>query len=534
MKAKNWFVACLSVLGILGMLLLSGCSTSYSQEELDQKITELKTVEQTKYDEQLKAANLEHQVALAQVESAKLTEKQTSDTKISGLEASLATYKATQTAAQAEKEALAHIYEVSDDLVLGEDVPVTTVDKYDVEFLTKGEVSTRDEDYKYREYLTLANLRVGISSDDAEFEEKPYLLFTSSDSVSYNYVFEESVPYEDVSEDKPLSIIFMGKPMEIVNIDDGFVELKQISESKDVLEGQTINVGIHTIALNFVNSVKVGITVDGVSRLVNDGETYDFGDIEVRVKDTLYQDYAGGVHSATLEFGKDIITSIEDGDDYSDDIDTYVWSVETDGNNLDSIGVSYTEKADDLDEPILGVGQTMNFLDYFKLQFGLEKTYDYADYTLTFDEVTSDDIPVIKVKSNGDYLRIGTEVLNTAYFDGVHTYYKDDSEWKVSDLMILFKNDDMEGYLTYDSTTKYLSLGELSLQTSDFQKFGALEDEAEGTDLLISGTEFGKHDENVLLNPGVIIKSPEGNIDNDKFVISVPNEEVKGVIKLFK
>jgi len=422
-----------------------------------------------------------------------------------------------------------------DGLVLGEDVPAKAFDTYDLSFLNKDEIEFNDNDYDFKEYIKLDGLKVGIAfTDDVDFEDSPYLLFNEKGAVSYTFKFDDTVDFTKITEDETLEINFLGNDIEIVKLDADEFTYK-IAESHKMLKGEVVEYDGHNITLVSVseNGDDVVVEVDGVMQVIDEGESEEFDGLEVfNKKAFVSHDVTNPIEFAELEFGADVLQTIEDGDEYNKDNEDFVWEFETDGDELVSLSLMYDVKANDLDEEILGVDEALNFLDYFDVKFGLEDEYDYVSYSISFDEVTDDDVPVMAFETDNEDIRVGDEKVKVAYFDGTNSYYKDsDNDWVVSEDVIELENDDLKVGVGYNGDS--VTIGDLKLKTADFVSFGT-EEEAEVDDVIFDGKDLGKVDETIMLPMGVIIESVEDNAEEDEVVIQVPNEEVLGVIRVIQ
>lgn len=431
---------------------------------------------------------------------------------------------------EAETTEAALQQEEYDGLVLGEEVAQKSFDTYDLSFLNKNEIEFNDDDYDFREYIELDGLKVGIAySDDVDFEDNSYLLFNQKKAVKYVYKFEDAIDYTEITEKEPLEINFLGNDIEIVDMDADEFTYK-IAEEHDMLVSESVVFDGHNVTLIGVseNGDDVLVDVDGIMQAIDKGESEDFDGLEVFNKKA----FAGkNIQSAKLEFGADVLQTIEDGDEYIKDNEDFVWNFEVDGDNLKSLSVVYDVKANDIDEEVLAVGDALNFVDYFDVVYDLEEDYDYVTYSISFDEVTDADIPVMAFETDNDDIRVGDEKLKVAYFDGINSYYKDGSDWVISAEVIKLENDDMVFEVGYDGN--YVTFGDFFLATADFVSLGVAE-EAEDGDVIFDAKNLGKVDESIMLPAGLIIESVEDNAEEDEVVIQIPNEEVKSVIRVIQ
>lgn len=209
---------------------------------------------------------------------------------------------------------------------------------------------TNEKDYSFQQFLFFDNLDAQSSivkydeNDDSETDVFFYVKnarqiarykveFTStaeSDITDSSGSADTSGTFLDDFEDtelpmwgKPYNVVQARRPTGTTNSQN--VELTLMSgTSKDtLLEGEsgtyTVEGEEYTVELNFVDSDEAKFLVNGEqTNKLKDGDTYILkGGKEIGVSEILYQDYAGGVHSATFYLGAEKIklkdTNVTDG-----------------------------------------------------------------------------------------------------------------------------------------------------------------------------------------------------------------------------
>lgn len=424
--------------------------------------------------------------------------------------------------------------EVIDDLDLGASLSDTTLDHNDLEFLEEGEFKFDGDTYEFEERLELtSDLGVETSlSGDEDFADKAALVFDSEESIVYKFVVEESFDYTEISEDEPLRIKLLGKPYTIIDMDASSMTVVEGTEY-GLKEGASVEHDGKTIKLELVAvNDKVYVTVDGVAVVVDEGDSEEVAGLSIRADDVLYSEKGGW---ATLTVSKtDAEREIDNGDEYVDGDDKFEWVIETSGTDLESIGIVYTEQANDADETVLMPGGKFSFAGLFDIGFDYESDYDYRDFELDFDEATTSDIPSVRfVAHDGKDLVLGDEELEEVWFDGTSYYYKDENnDWVTDSLNDLeLENDDMSYVVSYVGTDLFVGPIKLDL-SGGFTYFGAFDEEAEATDLMVGASSLGKRDQDVLLTDGTIIDAPENGLDNDKVSFMMPSDTVKALISV--
>ena len=288
--------------------------------------------------------------------------------------------------------------------------------------------------------------------------------------------------------------------------------------------------------LTIAENDKVYIAVDGHTVVLDEDESDSVGGLDVRADDIIYTGKETQKSYVTLTVsGIDAERVVETGDGYrNEDDDEFEWVISTTGDYINYIGVDYVTKANDADEDVLYVGDKLSFAGLFDLAFELDKDYKYEEFAVDFDTATTADINASRIKSlEGKKLVLGDEELDEAWFDGTLVYYKDENnDWVTDSVNTLYlENDDMSYAVDYNVTTGKMTIGLMTLDVSGgFTHFGALDEEAEATDLSFGGSDLGKRDTKVLLEDGAIIAAPEGDLDNDELSFKIPDESVKALV----
>src|SRR3989344_3616586 len=212
----------------------------------------------------------------------------------------------------------------------------TFIGDEELDALGDGAWKTNEKDYTYQQFLFFDNVDpttniVKYGEDDADLTSVFFSLknnrqiarykmeFTSvaeSDITDGNGVADNTGLYLDDFEDT--DITFLGKTYNVVqarrsdtNVNEATLKLVLMAGAvrDTLLEGEagTYTVGGEELAveLTFVDADEAKFTVNGeATNKLRDGDTYVLkSGQEVGVSDILYQDYAGGVHSATFYLG---------------------------------------------------------------------------------------------------------------------------------------------------------------------------------------------------------------------------------------
>lgn len=436
----------------------------------------------------------------------------------------------TEVAPEEVIEVKLHEFDIVDDLDLGQSVPATEFKNKDLKFLNVGEFKFDNEDIDYKEYLFLnGDMEVAISSvQDKELGDDP-ALFYEKGAFGYRLEFNDEILVEDISKEEPLEINFMGMDLEIIEIEDG--EVKVINGVKGMYYvGDTLELDGKTWTVHSINKDnEITLRAESEFKRFEEGDLKRLGDTEVYAEEIYYDEDVDSL--AFLRVGKEVMKELKDGYEIDDLGEDYIFSLEVDEGVLKSMSVTYDVRADEADEALL-IGETLNFGGFATVELALEEDYEYIKYDFSFDEV--EDTNVLKIECDGDRcLEVDDEEMSVAYLaiDNTVFYRDDDNEWvNVEDTLYLV-NDDMEYSLSV--TEGVIQVGEFDLMAdASFEFFGLEEGEAEQGDVFFDGDGVGKREEDMLLEDGVIVRNVEDNMEDDEFVMEIPNEEVKAVLKV--
>lgn len=541
-------IASLGTIGLLASGALVGCTQKFTQEQVDQKIADAKSLQKQtldkQYQEDFSKALEDQKQTLKEVYDARLNAQKESDEETARiLQEELDKLKAEKAEADEEHE-VDYFWSLQDDIELNSFVKEDTLTTSDLPKLLDTEIRFNDDTYDVREEFEIDSdsVKVGTSLEyDEEFKEVPYLVFEKEDSLKYRFVFEDPVLLKDISNDEPLEIQFLGQPMKIVDAKSGELTLRKGLE-KTLTEGETVSFSdeLPEVKLLAVTSNKVSVEVNGDVQSIFNGDEKEVGGIHVAVDEILYQDYAGGIHAANLFAGDDVQQTVKEGEEYVEDDETFLWGLVTSGTGddkvLEEITLTYHPKGNDLedeDEPVYKAGEKIAFPnDYLVVEFDLEKSYKYAEFEVDFHEAGENDTLAFRIKSSEDRtLKVGTEELDLAYINDTTVFYKDsDNDWQQTDEELKVDFGDTDFDITYSPNE--LDFGGIKINTEHFEFLGEEEDDSELTDVVYKTENLGTKDYDVLLSNGFVVKNPENNADRDEVKILVPDDEVQAVLKV--
>jgi len=210
----------------------------------------------------------------------------------------------------------------------------------------------------------------------------------------------------------------------------------------------------------------------------------------------------------------------------------WVWSIEMATGSDQFIGAEHNQKMDDLDDDFtpLKEGETLNLPNnYLLMSF---KTQDTEAMTLDidFDEFGDNDVDSVHFESSEeDGIIFGDEEVDETWFNGTHWFYEDEDGDELNSLVSpVFEFDDTDFDASFAGRILTLDTpqGEIAFNIHpDFQYFGDLEEDAEGDELQYDGDSIGTEDEDVLTAYGIVIESPEDNLDDDEIQLTIPSDE---------
>jgi hypothetical protein len=400
--------------------------------------------------------------------------------------------------------------EVFDELLLGEELDLGTIDNSDLSKLVDVKIEYDEDKYDIHEEVSFGSgLVVETNLLDEDFKGNTYLLFNELEALTYSLIFDD--PIELNGEDN-LEVGFAGRTIEISEIDDDCIVLRQGTEYV-VEEGESITVGDKVINVKMVGDGFVFLISGSDSEKINEDETDEVNGVDVEVVFALENDDMAGI--AKLYVGDDVTRELCAGDEWIEDNDEYLFGLETDGDELEGLSIIYNEYRQELEEdfPPFAVGEVFRFLDLFTVEYEGLQELSWNDYKFT--TVLVNGLYRLKIVSSDDEgIHVENDETDKIYFDGYVVHY-DDEEYDIEDTVLVFGDSELE--LSYDEESDVLTIGDLT----------AVFDHESG-DLQLS--DYASKDYDVFTYDGLKIRSPEDNNDRDKIELSVPDEAPEATI----
>ena len=532
-------------IGVASMFLLGGlvgCTkTPYSQEDLDKAVKMAK--ESAYMEKQITIDDLNSQIAelskkasenaekIAELEEQKkkLEEQAERDAQIiADYEAALAEIEEEETEASNAK--------LIDDIEFGEAVQLS-LDDSDLP-LFDGKVTFAEDEYDVHEEFNIdLLLEINGLGYEKDFYANPYLVGDSGD-LEYKYVFDDGIDLSDITEDEPLEINFLGKQLTIVDVDSNSITLKSGTEYFKY-EGETVDINGVPLEVVLVGDNEVMFSYGDETETISEYETAKIGGLDIAVEEVL-NNYRNG--AVNFVVGDDVFKTIEDGDEWIEDVEEFVFNIQTNGGELESLGVIYDVRFDELDDehPPLGVGDSVVFPNnYITLTFDSLKDVSYEQCEIYFDDIDAkDDLATdenaVVVRCDEPIIEINNEEVEKMFIVSSGDFYYYDDEGNIikdASNTATITNEDMSLDVVFAGTGK-LKFEEPTRKEIRFdtdvtnQRFGLEEEEAEDGDVKYGGNDFGDLDGDLLTQTGVIVKDVESYADNDEARLLIPDAQV--------
>jgi len=360
---------------------------------------------------------------------------------------------------------------------------VITENDYDK--LLDSEVDFDGDDYNFEDVFSYT-ITSDINGDD--YNENTYLVI-EEDGIEYKLVFDDDLDTSLIEEDETLKISFLGKDLEITSWDVDKITMESGEEFlMDV--ATTIDFEGKNVELKIVGEDFTYVGVNGDYEKIVEDETEEINGLNIKVDFALEDKMANLVISDA-----DIETSIESGDEFAEDS---IWEYVITANEL---GIKLIEDFEDIDEDsdykALGVGKTISLPNnYLGLTYNGISNVDYFD--IAFSEKNG----FVKIK--GEFIN-GLDDYDLIYADNTGFYDEDFDLINAIEVEI----DDTDSLIKLNGNTLVIDDVVLNLDFSD---------------ATVNTNSVLNKDDNYRSAYGIIVESPEDNLEDEDFKISVPEE----------
>ena len=396
----------------------------------------------------------------------------------------------------------------SDEYDLGEVISVALTDSK-IEKLLDKKIRFNDIDYDISEKLIL-NGKVVTSVDKAKFDNDVYVSFDRY-GIEYQYKFDDVIDTTEVTEDETLQIDFLGKRMDIKEVDEDCITYYKSSEYL-MKVGESIGIEEKKVVLDNVGEKSVLVSVDGSGDIVNMDSTNEIDGVEITLIDIVYEDFKEG-RVAKLRIGESVSDEICSGDGYDDEDSSeamWAWDINVNSNGeLESIGLKLNQNLNtiDTDFEALKVEDELEIGNYLSIVFDEISDEDYTKYDLTMSGGYAE-----LVGSKAESFVCGSEEYRRIFMDET-TFY----DYNMNNLSCTSIELDESGITITPGTTLTLGLVEYTL---DFT----------GNDLTAvtyDGNDISNMEETLRTYDDIIIRDVEDNFDDNRIVFEVPEEQAK-------
>jgi len=475
---------------LVGSLVWAGVAQTTANnnaETLANTLSQLSAAQNTNTDLELQIEDMNVELAAYGLQFEEL------NTVIEGNEQVIADYEAElaviaeEEIIEAEEEVIANSGYDIDEFGLAETI-IEDVTENDYEVLLDSEVEFDNDNYDFEEVFSFTATS-DINGDD--YFENTYLTFDERD-IEYKVLFDTDLNTSLIEEDETLEISFLGNDLEIVDWDADEITLN-VGEEFLINLNDNITYDDKVVKLVFAGENEVLVDVDGVIDSIEEDETEEINGLDIKLEFSAEGEMAKlAINDADDE------TVIEDGDEYVEDS---MWEYKITAN---SFGLILAEDLNDIDEDedftALGAGEFVSLPeDYLSLTYNGIRDVDMIDVDFSEDDGY--------VKIRGDFI-YGLEDYDLVYANSTG-FYNEDYD--------LISNDNIE----IDDTDSLIELGNNTLIVEDV----ALN--LDFSDAEVNGNSVFDKEDDYRSSFGIVIESPEDNLDDEDFDISVPEERVE-------
>jgi len=498
-KINKALVVTLLVLFVVG---LSACDTTYTQEELDEKLAQvdLATDNEAAINDAIDNAVANGELLVPETESGELDE--------------VIDFAAVPEETEKRDEITNTLDDISPCVVVTE-----SYDDSDLSYLQDTEVEIDDEDYNVRETLSYDNVKVAYSSCDDEKLEGKAALFFERESFVATLQFKSKPNWDEVSEDNPMRVNFLGKELEIVKVNEAANSFKVRIGKKYTLDAGNIGKygDVEIIMMSTYNG-GARFLVDGEKLNVDEGDTEKVKGLKIYVEEVGNDD---GIEwdFAEVSVGKDDFETIENGDEYlNEDEDAPEWVFDIDfGAAKPYIAVTNNFKVDKAGSDYLVEldGCVRYPENYAKVCFLQDNTVDESDLDSTFEDEMLGGVEKVTLLLNGKFEVDGGSKLDKLYTVDGKFYEKDNNE-----LVEVAQPELRENGIELSWNGDKLVIGDVQFKV-DFATESILKVKLDGVD--VSG-----EDKNLRTKFGFVVEDPENIVeDNEIKLTNIPDEEVQ-------
>jgi len=463
MKKGKLMAGFITLLVVIGMLGLAGCTPTYTQDELNTQVQTAQNNVKTSYEAKLSTLQAECistveklnmetsnlNTDIADFQKAKAELEASNDVKgeeVAELASKIAVLEAQLVEVELACATAEDICELIKDVSLNTDFADTLTDNDMIRLLdTQIEFDGGKIDV-HEELVLTTDVEVTTSElGDDEFGDEPYMTINADEAVVYKYVFDDDVFTSDISANESLKIVFLGEELEIIFADTNMITIVkgdkymlEEGETKTLLVNGKEVVVTAKIISDYTNP-DVKLVINGeMSRAMHVGESDDVGDYYIYISEVLANEAGETSGGDILEFriwDDEIQYDIVTGESFDEDLDLWEYEINVTADKLVSISLFNSEKYYRVDDetPAFAINEYMSLPNNY-INFGIMslEEAEYVSVNIGFDGCFGPDgVPVLLLEADGDYFSVGTDEVSKVGFDGFLYIYKDsDNEWQ--------------------------------------------------------------------------------------------------------
>ncbi len=326
-------------------------------------------------------------------------------------------------------------------------------------------------------------------------------------------------------------------------------------------DGDSLDINGKTVELVRVGQTSVVFDVHGIREIIPQNSFDVVNDVEIEVGSIVFTNDASVKNIVNVYIGEDIKQTVKDGEEYFNS-DEWEWNLEKVDESKPEIWIELSESyVSEDDIGIAKVGGCYSLPENFvKICLTKITNNDYEQYSIELDNNYDDldDVEgypsegnVIVIKNTDDGLRIGSEKT------GEMILYINNSNSSILDVFIVNDDNDLEltTSLLEDGTgTDFakivnddadldldIELDDFSTETKvnitmndniivelnkDGNKFTGI------SKVFYDGKDISDKDTDVMDSYGIIFEEIEDNLEDNKFIFSVPSDKVKAVVEV--
>ncbi|MEM5801180.1 MAG: S-layer protein [Candidatus Aenigmatarchaeota archaeon] len=458
--------------------------------------------------------------------------------------------------------------------------------QYKISGLKDSSVAFQDDSYDFHEEIVVSDspgsgtspsIEVALTKNDWDMGSNVYMLLNKG-SLSYRFVFDESIDLTKATSDEPLEIEFLGKTLTITNVSLGNQQITvRVGEEYTLNVGDSVTVAGKKVTLKNVGSsgTSAVVDVDGVVSTVGTTQKTVNG-LKIQVKETFYSETLSE-RMATLLIGTETTKTYTTNDPFiGEDKNNPNWIWDLSGLSLSKpyIAVKNDFLADHSSKNPITLGGCYEFpYKYAKVCLERLTVNSYAEYTFKPDTdnlggsssqnvlkiSTEDKEGLILTASGCTGIRTNTVYLvnNTSSSGDLSVYYKDTGDNKVkygcevanssTDILKINYQDTKDSDMVLSRST--LVLGQVNLVITDSVSqtltmkwtigtannfvLGSNSNQKEDSELQYQGQPIGSKEKDLRSKYGYVVKSPATNGDRDQVVLLVPADQVKAKVVVY-